>query len=533
MTDFQTFTNSGNGNSGEPSPGCGVNQPGPDFWFEVVANGGGNLYIVTLAGTMTNAAMAIYEGSSCSDLTQIACLEDDLCNNSIMPITNLTGLNPGQTYYIRLWPEAGANGDFQIRVSDGPLTPPIYTLNGTAAYDAAGCLQLTSTQNNQLGCAWAPDLADFSQPFTNTVTMYFGTNDAGADGICMIYQNNGAGSATCGQGGEFIGAGPTVTNSFIVEFDTFQNGSQGDPAEDHVAVNVNGDMGAPIAGPNTLGNIEDGQEYEVTFTWDPATNFYEIFFNGNLELSGNYDIINNCFGGATSAYFGFTSSTGGANNLQYVCTGDGFYPAGALDSVAVVICEGDSYFAGGANQTTTGIYTDVLTAFNGCDSLVITDLSVIPAVAMVANPDMIDCNDPNSCVTLDGSSSTVGPNVTYLWTASGGGAIQSGANTLNPVVCFAGSYTLTVSNTVDGVLCTSEQTVVVLENDAIPPSPTVDGPNLVCFGDLSFYEIFSNPAYTNITWYDPVGGEIIGGQGTEVVTIQWDSPVVEEVCCTC
>jgi len=42
----------------------------------------------------------------------------------------------------------------------------------------------------------------------------------------------------------------------------------------------------------------------------------------------------------------------------------------------VAICDGGSYFAGGANQTQTGIYTDYYTSINGCDSIIITNLSV-------------------------------------------------------------------------------------------------------------------------------------------------------------
>ena len=43
-------------------------------------------------------------------------------------------------------------------------------------------------------------------------------------------------------------------------------------------------------------------------------------------------------------------------------------------TVPVSICSNESYFAGGANQTMTGIYYDTLNTVNGCDSVVITDL---------------------------------------------------------------------------------------------------------------------------------------------------------------
>ena len=42
------------------------------------------------------------------------------------------------------------------------------------------------------------------------------------------------------------------------------------------------------------------------------------------------------------------------------------------------ICEGQSIFLEGANQTTSGLYTDVFVAANTCDSIVYTTLTVIP-----------------------------------------------------------------------------------------------------------------------------------------------------------
>ena len=44
----------------------------------------------------------------------------------------------------------------------------------------------------------------------------------------------------------------------------------------------------------------------------------------------------------------------------------------------VSICEGESHFAGGALQTNTGTYYDTLMALNNCDSIITTNLIVIP-----------------------------------------------------------------------------------------------------------------------------------------------------------
>jgi gliding motility-associated-like protein len=48
-------------------------------------------------------------------------------------------------------------------------------------------------------------------------------------------------------------------------------------------------------------------------------------------------------------------------------------------AISVTICEGDSYFAGGANQTQSGIYSDVFINSAGCDSVLTTTLTVLPA----------------------------------------------------------------------------------------------------------------------------------------------------------
>ena len=45
---------------------------------------------------------------------------------------------------------------------------------------------------------------------------------------------------------------------------------------------------------------------------------------------------------------------------------------------SISICEGDSVYVGGDFQSVAGVYVDVLTSINGCDSLVTTTLTVNP-----------------------------------------------------------------------------------------------------------------------------------------------------------
>ena len=63
------------------------------------------------------------------------------------------------------------------------------------------------------------------------------------------------------------------------------------------------------------------------------------------------------------------------------------------------VCEGDTYLIGNSSYTMPGSYTDILTSINGCDSLVNTNLTVYPI--SVVN---------NNYVICEGDIVTVGNN---------------------------------------------------------------------------------------------------------------------------
>ncbi len=561
MTSFQTFNNSGNSDSGIPDPGCG-SYSGSDIWFSVSVPPSGMLDIATLAGGMSNAAMAIYEGP-CSNPNLISCTEDDNCGNTIMPIMNLTGLPGGSTIYIRIWAEGGGpNGTFEIRISDGPITaPPVPTTSTVGSAQVSGdCIQLTTTGPGQSACAWDPSQIDLNLPFDETFNFNFGNSDAGADGITWVFQNNASGLNTCGGTGGSIAS--NFTNSFIVEFDTWDNGAgASDIPNDHVAVHANGDQSVAINGPYDLGNIEDGQDHEIRFVWDPVTNGYEIYFDGGLTLSGNYDIINNCLGGSSNCYWGFTASTGGAVNNQSVCpvTAPEF-PAGDVSTVDVEICEGESYFAGGANQTTSGFYTDItplpngcssilntnLTvnpasyfsydaavcagfcemvgnqqfcttgihevtlndqAANGCDSIVTLNLTVLNPIAVAFQPAPITCF--NTSVLIDATPSTAGPGVvSYTWTGPSPDCFISGQNTTNPLVNCPGMYTMTLVQILGDAVCPAiPVTVEVIDGAILPTVEAGDNQNFDCTSSCVTLSSLGSDSGADIslTWTGPNG----------------------------
>lgn len=124
-----------------------------------------------------------------------------------------------------------------------------------------------------------------------------------------------------------------------------------------------------------------------------------------------------------------------------------------------------------------GTYTLVVTnTDNGCtasQSAQVTANNTLPTSN--AGPDQtLTCTLINA--TLNGSGSSNGSNFTYNWTASNGGNIVGGANTLNPIVSTTGTYTLVVTNTTNG--CTKSDAVVVNSNTT-PPNAAIANPALL------------------------------------------------------
>jgi hypothetical protein len=75
----------------------------------------------------------------------------------------------------------------------------------------------------------------------------------------------------------------------------------------------------------------------------------------------------------SGTYLDVYTSAAGCDSLVYtILTVRPTY----YNNVVVEICNGQSYFAGGANQTTSGFYTDLFQTIHGCDSLVVTQLVV-------------------------------------------------------------------------------------------------------------------------------------------------------------
>ncbi|MEO0007097.1 MAG: hypothetical protein RJA20_1293 [Bacteroidota bacterium] len=137
----------------------------------------------------------------------------------------------------------------------------------------------------------------------------------------------------------------------------------------------------PLADLSQSNQICQGESSSLTFSLSGNGPFDVTWTNGSQTTTLN-DIANNHSVTVNPAQTTTYKLLSIADNSAPVCS------AQLLDSVTVTvrpnfsfsrtaqICEGESLLAGGGQQTVSGIYTDSLQTVYGCDSVIITQLTV-------------------------------------------------------------------------------------------------------------------------------------------------------------
>lgn len=198
-------------------------------------------------------------------------------------------------------------------------------------------------------------------------------------------------------GNVYLGAPPypaedwvaLVTSDFSVAFDIINTGGCSNPL---AQVRVN-----PAGGVTPYSFLWSNGVTTQTASGLTPGNYSVTVTDGNgCTTSGNVNVSNQ----GTATYSTRTVTicsgaqyfAGGAWQVQSGTYYDTLTGAGNCDSVvittltvrtpivkniSVTICQGDSYYTGGNFQTQPGTYSDVQTSASGCDSTIITQLSVI------------------------------------------------------------------------------------------------------------------------------------------------------------
>ncbi|MCB0564499.1 MAG: gliding motility-associated C-terminal domain-containing protein [Phaeodactylibacter sp.] len=217
-----------------------------------------------------------------------------------------------------------------------------FILNGQAVQTGNSCYRLTNPENWSAGSIWNPNKVSLDESFEVVMDIYLGCKDQdGADGIVFGFQPVSTSIGSAGGGIGFQG----ITPSLGIEFDTWQNINLTDPEYDHIAVIKNGNLDhasagtleGPIQASASNPNIEDCSFHSLRVSWNAPGNLLTVYFDCEIRLALEVDMVNDIFGGDPEVFWGFTSATGAANNLHQVC----FNYTSFLDQIPdVVMCPG-------------------------------------------------------------------------------------------------------------------------------------------------------------------------------------------------
>ncbi|MEY3053404.1 MAG: hypothetical protein RLY31_3189 [Bacteroidota bacterium] len=387
-----------------------------------------------------------------------------------------------------------------------------FHLNGAAKQVNDSCWTLTEAVNTQAGSIWNLDKVDLSNSFQVIMELQFGCKDAnGADGILFGFQPLSTSIGTTGEGLGFQGVMPSLG----IEFDTWQNDNLNDPSFDHIAVSRNGDLNHGgsnnLAGPvqaSPVGpNIEDCNWHKLRVNWDAADQVLEVWFDCDLRLSYQGDIVQDVFGGDPQVFWGFTASTGGASNLQQVCYSYTTFLDGFED---VTICPGGQYQlqVGGGIQyqwtPATGLSnpgipnpvaapaqttTYVVEVTDACNNPLFDSITVTidgDTVFFDLGPDTVLCQ--GETLLLDATSFGT-DTVNYLW--------SSGQSSATISTSFQGLYAVTV--TVDGYCVADDRVFVQVTPLPVPLLPP--GDTVLCLGQTLMLEPVAAADFA-IEWED-------------------------------
>jgi Secretion system C-terminal sorting domain/SprB repeat len=212
----------------------------------------------------------------------------------------------------------------------------------------------------------------------------------------------------------------------------------------------------------------------------------------NQQLGSNNQVTLNGSGSSTGAIYQYQwltnngSILSGANTLSPIVNAAGAYTLRVTNTQN-----------GCVSQATTNVTAQVFT---------------IP-VAIAGNPFSVNCLSP-SVITLNGAGSSVGPEFNYQWTASAGGSILSGGNTLTPTIGSGGMYNLNVTNVLSGVSASGQ---VMVSWDKQIPNVSASSNLLTCNNPCTPLTATSTAPGATYVW--SIGSALICTPNTYTVTV--------------
>ncbi len=537
-TSVQLQASGGSGYSWSPSSGLSD----PDISNPVASPGSTTSYTVTVTST-----------GGCSATDQVTVTVDPLplaeagpdqilsCTTSTVQLDG-TGSATGNEY------------SYQWNTSDGNISIGGNTMSPTV--DAAGTYTLT-VMNSNSGCQSSSQTL-----VTNDASLP--TSDAGADAeltcavttVLLDGSNSSSGTNYAYQwttnDGNIISGGntlsPEIDAAGTYTLTVIENGS-GCTTSDQAIVVVNdqlptadagldgvigcGDITADIGGNSSSGN-------EFSYQWNTS--------DGNI-VSGQQAPVATVDAGGTYELLVTNSVTGCISSDQVTVTIDNQLPISDAGGDQILDCQvSDLTLDGSASSsgndiiyqwtTSTGnilsgenlpqatvdqpgdyrlTVTNNLTGCQASDVVTVTLNGVLPQADAGTDGEL---NCAISSLSLDGSGSDSGANISYQWSTTNGN-ITSGVTSLNPTVDQAGTYTLTVTNTQTG--CSSTDQVVVNNNASLPRADAGRGQAIGCNNSTVELRGDNSSSGNQFSYsWSTANGNIVSGQNTTTLVV--DAP---------
>ena len=438
------------------------------------------------------------------------------------------GSNPG-----------GFNGSVTITgmpstVDPNTTYPLMITLTPTAGSPVRGGYQLVAVDGNNVNAG------DLTPGNAQSGTEFFGGREYVEQRGAKNFTGGGPASWNFNWKSPVTAAGNTIKFYFIGNFTNGNNNDSGDfPVWTFETYNFNGPP--PVTATiSSSTNVSCFGGNNGSATVEPGGGVAPYTYHWSNNQSGQTAV--NLSAGTYSVTVTGSSNTGTATAtvvitqppvLNASATASGVLTCTNLSVTGTAVASGgtapytylwsNNETTSQAQLTTPGSNSVTVTDNNGCTKVAFVNVTQnITAPAAVAGPSVaLTC--AQNTATLNGAGSSSGAGISYLWTASAGGNIVSGANTLTPLVNAAGTYTLRVTNAANG--CTSTATTTATSTIQPPTVSVAASGQLTCVSTSVTLNTTTNAAPATFTWAGPGGftstlqNPLVSTSGTYTVTV--------------
>ncbi len=248
---------------------------------------------------------------------------------------------------------------------------------------------------------------------------------------------------------------------------------------------------------------------------------------------------NNCDNSGTVTVFEFTDQpiADAGQDARITCIDDVLTLDGSGSTsgseIIVIWTTSDGNIVSGANTPQpvvdrSGSYTiRIINRLSHCEAtdMVQVTLDQNPPRADAGQSQEIDCQ--NQDVTLDGSGSDSGPNISYQWTTTGGNII-SGASSAIARANATGWYYITVTNTING--CQAIDSVQVTRSADLPTANAGTDRELTCLISQVQLDGSGSDSGPNISYqWTTTDGNIVSGATSTTPIVDRPGTYVIEV----